>query len=134
MWMRFGRSCEGVIFHSIRDSGFIWSSTVTTSTLCVTSGCDPQRPNELAFARYVKLPYRGQVQNTAFLFIQAVLVVVPLDEPLRGLFVVVSVRETVVRWWVRATCHSSLLLRLSERFGYCEHRTVNTHTVREGEV
>jgi hypothetical protein len=32
----------------------------------------------------------------AFPFIQVVLVVVPLDEPLRGVFVVVSVRETVI--------------------------------------
>ncbi len=35
----------------------------------------------------------------------------------------------------KATCHSSLLLHLRERFGYCGHpnvATVNTHTVREG--
>ncbi len=36
----------------------------------------------------------------AFPFIQVVVVVVPFDEPLRGLVVVVSVRETVARRWI----------------------------------
>jgi hypothetical protein len=35
-----------------------------------------------------------------FPIIQLVVVLVSLDEPLRGLFVVVSVRKTVVRRWI----------------------------------
>jgi hypothetical protein len=81
-------------------------------------------------------PMNQKQRALAFPFIQVVLVVVPLDEPwwylcARPRFVDGSARGN----YTRTTCHSSLLLGLRERFGYCGYpiaATVDTSGGKTG--